>query len=231
MSMKEIWIQERRGFPQSGCWRWTDSIPDAHIAWGFGIPSFFGWAVGDAVLGAVLILVIAFLKEYFADPYYEGNPFLWNGVEDLAEYTVAVIMPFALASLLSYSAGYPFHWNKRLTTSACFGSVFSIVIFTPSAFAFGTTTLFKKSIISLALTHASFNTPLSTNHCIPQALLFQIISLSLGPESEEQFRIPPGPGSLRKRSRCPPNQKYQVMNKLCFSPLPLEQASSRSSQA
>jgi hypothetical protein len=66
--------------------------------------------VGDAVLGAVLILVIAFLKEYFADPYYEGNPFLWNGVEDLAEYTVAVIMAFALGYLLSYSAGYPFHW-------------------------------------------------------------------------------------------------------------------------
>src|SRR5579875_2966231 len=112
-----------------------------------------------------------------------------------------------------------------------FCPVFSYFIFTPSAFAFGTTTLFKKSIISSALTHAIFNTPLSTNHCIPQALLFQNISLSLGPESEEESRIPPAPGSLRKRSRCPPNQKYQVMNKLCFSPLPLEQASSRSSQA
>ena len=41
-------------------------------------------------------MVIALFKEYFADPFFEGLPFIWNGVEDWLEYVVGCLLAFGL---------------------------------------------------------------------------------------------------------------------------------------
>ncbi len=52
------------------------------------------WAL---VLGIVGLTVYLLLKEILADPRTEGNPFLWNGVTDMAFHYVGVgVTLFAL---------------------------------------------------------------------------------------------------------------------------------------
>ena len=88
------WVTGQKGRPP----RWVLAL-DSHLAWGFGVPSFFGWVFKTyfgAAVGALVIFVIALLKEYFADPYYEGEPFFWDGVEDLLEYVAGIAFAFAL---------------------------------------------------------------------------------------------------------------------------------------
>src|SRR5579875_547640 len=110
MSMKEIWITGKKGFPPKWLLALDRYYPRCAYSLGVWNTFFLRLGSGGCSVRSSADTCHSLPKEYFADPYYEGNTFLWNGVEDLAEYTVAVIMAFALGYLLSYSAGYPFHW-------------------------------------------------------------------------------------------------------------------------
>ena len=105
VTWKEKWLTGRRDadsklrLPPA----WLLAL-DSHLAWGFGVPSFFGGTVGGwfgGGIGAFVILVVAFLNEYFADPYFEGQKFFWDGVEDLAEYVGGIALAFVLYYLVT----------------------------------------------------------------------------------------------------------------------------------
>ena len=63
---------------------------DSHVAWGmaatFGSQSLgFPW-----YLGALVILIVALIKELTYDTYVEKQPFIWSGAIDWAFYCVGV---------------------------------------------------------------------------------------------------------------------------------------------
>lgn len=89
------WFIGKKGLPP----KWVLAL-DAHVAWGVAIPSFTAWALGNFTLGAVLILAVALLKEIFADPYFEGEPFFWNGLGDWFAYCAGVLGVYVVALLL-----------------------------------------------------------------------------------------------------------------------------------
>src|SRR5579875_367919 len=185
MSMKEIWITGKKGFPP----KWLLALDRYYprCAYSLGVWNTFFLRLGSGGCSVRSsadtchslpegVLCLPILRRKPIPLEWRRRP---GRIYSSCDNGISPWIPAQLFSRLSIPLDLA-PYNLSLLWLRFF-----YCNFYPSAFAFGTTTLFKKSIISSALTHASFNTPLSTNHCIPQALLFQIISLSLGPESEE----------------------------------------------
>jgi len=80
--------------------RWLLAL-DSHIAWGFGVPSFFAWTAKNFWLGALIILLIDLIKETTYDVWEEGEPFFWDGFTDWLEYWAGVLLALALNYILS----------------------------------------------------------------------------------------------------------------------------------
>jgi|SRR5579875_1696590 hypothetical protein len=84
---------------------------DSHIAWGAAIPvifalSYYVHLYGLAALqlfslGAVVILSVDLIKEVILDPYFEGEPFFFDGLVDWLEYWAGIGLSLFLLFVLA----------------------------------------------------------------------------------------------------------------------------------